>query len=274
MEANMITTVSPTYKFETLSPEYSYRLDGVLGLRYNDYEGIINGIDTIKYNPATDKHIFKNFDKRSYKSGKKENKAKLLELFGLDSSEDAPLFGLVSRLVDQKGIDLLIPVIDDVINYTNAKFILMGSGDKYYEDFFFDMEKRYPNRFKCYVGYSDPIAQKIYAGCDIFLMPSKFEPCGLGQMIAMRYAALPLARETGGLKDTVEPFNKFTNEGNGFTFGRYNSDALKEVMYLAIDTYNNDKEGFNALRVNAMAKDYSWSSSAKKYIELYNKIKN
>jgi starch synthase len=150
----------------------------------------------------------------------------------------------------------------------------MGTGAKEYEDFLKVCEAKYPNRFKAYVKYSDAIAQKIYAGCDIFLMPSKFEPCGLGQMIAMRYATLPLVRETGGLKDTVIPYNKYTNDGTGFTFDKFEPHALKEVMYLAIDTYNNNKEAFNNLRKNAMKQDYSWSSSAKKYIELYNKITN
>ena len=143
---------------------------------------------------------------------------------------------------------------------------------KMYENFFYELEANYPERFKCFVGYSDPVAQKIYAGSDIFLMPSKFEPCGLGQMIAMRYATLPLVRETGGLKDTVIPYNKYTNEGTGFSFDKFEPQALKEVMYLAIDVYNNNKEAFNQLRKNAMKQDYSWSSSAKQYIELYNKI--
>ena len=272
MESDIITTVSPTYKNEVLTKEYSYKLERILELRHDDFVGIINGIDVVKFNPSTDPSIFKNFDKRNYKSGKKENKKALLEMFHLDTNEDAPLFGLVSRLVDQKGIDLLMPVIDDLIEYSNAKFILMGSGDKLYENFFFELKAKYPERFKCFVGYSDPVAQKIYAGSDIFLMPSKFEPCGLGQMIAMRYATLPLVRETGGLKDTVIPYNKYTNEGTGFSFDKFDPQALKEVMYLAIDVYNNNKEAFNQLRKNAMHQDYSWSSSAKQYIELYNKI--
>ena len=272
MESNVINTVSPTYKDEVLTSQYGYGLENMLGLRYNDFVGIINGIDVVKFNPSTDPNIFKNFDKRNYKSGKAENKKALLEMFNLDTNEDAPLFGLVSRLVDQKGIDLLMPIIDDLIEYSNAKFILMGTGAKEYEDFLKTCEAKYPNRFKAYVKYSDAVAQKIYAGSDIFLMPSKFEPCGLGQMIAMRYATLPLVRETGGLKDTVIPYNKYTNEGTGFSFDKFDPQALKEVMYLAIDVYNNNKEAFNQLRKNAMKQDYSWSSSAKQYIELYNKI--
>ena len=272
MEADSITTVSPTYRDEVLTDYYGYKLNNILGLRYFNFMGIINGIDVDKYNPETDKHIFKNYSLKNYVEGKKANKKALLEEFGLDPNEDVPLFGLVSRLVVQKGIELLMPVIDDVIINSNAKFILMGSGDKIYEDFFRQLEARYPNRFKCYIGYSDPVAQKIYAGCDIFLMPSKFEPCGLGQMIAMRYGSLPLVRETGGLKDTVIPYNQFTGEGTGFSFTNFNAYDFKEVMYLAIYLYNNDKEAWNKLVKQAMEKDYSWNNSALTYLELYNNL--
>ncbi|MDE6660822.1 MAG: glycogen synthase GlgA [Anaeroplasmataceae bacterium] len=271
LESNIVTTVSETYKNEVLTDYYGYRLNNILGLRYFDFYGIVNGIDVVKYNPETDKHIYSNYSIKNASAGKKANKEALLKEFGL-GTEDVPLFGLVSRLVDQKGIDLLMPILDDVINYSNAKFILMGSGDSMYEDFFRSMEARYPDRFKCYIGYSDPIAQKIYAGCDIFLMPSKFEPCGLGQMIAMRYGTLPLVRETGGLKDTVEPYNEFTNEGTGFSFANFNAIELKDVMFLALNTYNENKEAWNTLVKQAMEKDYSWSSSAAKYLDIYKKI--
>ena len=149
---------------------------------------------------------------------------------------------------------------------------MMGSGDAFYEDMFRQLEAAYPDRFKCYIGYSDPIAQKIYAGSDIFLMPSKFEPCGLGQMIAMRYGTLPLVRETGGLKDSVIPYNQYTGEGTGFSFTNFNAHELKEVMFVAVNTYNNDKAAWDKLVTQAMEKDYSWSSSARKYLELYKKI--
>jgi len=271
MESNAITTVSPTYKNEVLTDQYGYYLNNILGLRYFDFYGILNGIDTVKYDPATDKNLFKNYSIKTVTAGKKANKEGLLKQFGLPY-DDVPLFGLVSRLVDQKGIDLLEPIIDEVINYSNAKFILMGSGDHYYEDFFRSIEAKYPDRFKCYIGYSDEIAQKIYAGCDIFLMPSKFEPCGLGQMIAMRYGTLPLVRETGGLKDTVQPFNVYTGEGTGFTFTNFNSYDLKEVMFLAINTYNNNKIAFKKMVKSAMEKDFSWKQSALAYIDLYNKL--
>lgn len=272
MEANKITTVSPTYKDETLTDEYGYKLNNILGMRYYDYSGILNGIDVDKYNPETDKNIYCNYSIDDVLEKKKINKTKLLEEFGLDSKADCPLFGLVSRLADQKGIDLLMPIMDDVIQYSNAKFILMGSGNKEYEDYFRYLEGRYPDRFNCYIGYSDPVAQKIYAGSDIFLMPSKFEPCGLGQLIAMRYGTLPLVRETGGLKDTVVPFNKYTKEGTGFTFKRFDAWDLKDTMFRAMDVYNNDREAWNGLVKQGMEKDYSWNSSALVYMDLYNKL--
>ena len=272
MEANKITTVSPTYKDETLTDEYGYRLNNVLGMRYYDYSGILNGIDVNKYNPETDNNIYCNYSIMDVLEKKKINKAKLLQEFGLDSNADCPLFGLVSRLADQKGIDLLMPIMDDVIHYSNAKFILMGSGNKEYEDYFKYLEGKYPDRFKCYIGYSDQIAQKIYAGADIFLMPSKFEPCGLGQLIAMRYGTIPLVRETGGLKDTVIPNNKFTKEGTGFTFKRFDAWDLKDTMFRAMDVYNNDREAWNGLIKQGMEKDYSWNSSALVYMDLFNKL--
>lgn len=272
MESDAITTVSPTYKDEVLTDFYGYKLNNILGLRYYDFHGIINGIDVLKYDPLTDKHIYTNYDITTVDKGKKDNKKKLLKEFGLDSTQDVPVFGLVSRLVDQKGVDLLMPIIDEVIQHSNAKFILMGSGDKMYEDFFRNTEAKYPDRFKCFIGYSDPIAQKIYAGTDIFLMPSKFEPCGLGQMIAMRYGTLPLVRETGGLKDTVLPYNQYDKTGTGFTFTNFNAYELKEVMFLAIDAYNNKKDDWKKLVHQAMEKDYSWEASALVYINLFKKL--
>jgi starch synthase len=271
MESNVVTTVSPSYKDEILTEQYSYRLNNILGLRYFDLYGIINGIDTVKYDPLKDLTIYKNYDIDTVKIGKRINKVKLLEQFGLENP-DAPLFGLVSRLVDQKGIDLIFPIIHDVIQYSNANFIMMGSGDAFYEDMFRQLEAAYPNRFKCYIGYSDPIAQKIYAGSDIFLMPSKFEPCGLGQMIAMRYGTLPLVRETGGLKDSVIPYNQYTGEGTGFSFTNYNAHDMMHVLRYAETVYYDKKREWNKMVERAMTADFSWSNSAKKYEALYKSI--
>ena len=273
MEADIVTTVSKTYKDEVLTYLYGYGLQDVLKMRYNDFYGILNGIDVLAFDPKTDSFIYHNYSQKDYKKGKDINKKALLEEFGLDSEEDVPLFGLVSRLADQKGIDLLIPIMDEIIHNTNAKFILMGSGDHGLEEFFRSLESRYPSRFKSYVGYNEAVAQKIYAGSDLFLMPSKFEPCGLGQMIAMRYGTLPLVRETGGLKDTVIPYNKYTKEGCGFSFTNFNPEDLKNVMYLAIDVYNNNRDDFNLLIESAMKQDFSWDASAQEYIKLYEKLK-
>lgn len=271
LESNIVTTVSESYKEEVLTDQYGYQLNPILGLRYFDFHGILNGIDVSKYNPQTDSLIYENYSRENVIEGKSINKKALLQEFGLKNM-NAPLFGLVSRLVEQKGIELLMPIIEDIINYSNAQFILMGNGDKIYEDFFRSMEAKYPERFKCYIGYSDNIAQKIYAGSDIFLMPSKFEPCGLGQMIAMRYGTLPLVRETGGLKDTVQPYNEFTGEGTGFSFKNFNPIECKDVIFIAIKAYNENKKNWTKLVHNAMSKDYSWSSSALKYLDLYKKI--
>ena len=269
VESDIINTVSPTYKEEVLTDSFGYNLNNILGTRFFDFYGILNGIDTVKFDPLTDPNIAVNYD---YFSNEKKalNKKALLEDFGLSSTEDVPLFGLVSRLVDQKGLDLLEPIMGDVLEYSNAKFIFMGSGDKKYEDFFRSLESKYKDRFKCYIGYNESVAQKIYAGADIFLMPSKFEPCGLGQLISMRYGTLPLVRETGGLKDTVQPYNKYAGTGWGFSFSNYSSIELKDVMFLAMTTYN-DKAAWHQMIKDAMNKDFSWDVSAKEYIKLYDK---
>lgn len=270
MESDIINTVSPTYKDEVLTDYYGYEMNKVLELRKYDFYGIINGLDVDKYNPATDKNLYQNYDSNSFIEGKRENKRQLLTEYHANSLE-APLFGLVSRLVDQKGVDLFMPILEDVLYYSNATFFILGSGDKKYEDYFNYLAAKYPGRFLVYIGYSDPLAQKIYAASDVFLMPSKFEPCGLGQMIAMRYGTLPLVRETGGLKDTVIPYNQYTGEGTGFSFANYNAHNFKDVIFLAMSTYEN-KEAWNALVKRAMEQDFSWNSSAKSYIELYNKL--
>lgn len=271
VESSIVTTVSNTYKNEVLTDEYGYYLNNILGTRYYDFYGIVNGIDIEKYNPETDKYLFANYSAVNFVEGKRKNKEKLLADMHMENP-DAPLFGLVSRLVDQKGIDLLMPILEDVINYSNANFIFVGNGEKRYENYFKAMEDRYPNRFKAYIGYSDSLAQNVYAASDIFLMPSKFEPCGLGQLIAMRYGTLPLVRETGGLKDTVIPFNQFTNEGTGFSFTNYNAIDLKTVMFLAIEVFNNNKSAWKNLTVQAMSQDFSWNKSAKEYLEIYKKL--
>lgn len=270
MESDIINTVSPTYKDEVLTDYYGYEMNKVLELRKFDFYGIINGLDVDKYNPATDKNLYKNYDTNSFVEGKQYNKEQLAKDYNI-ADASAPLFGLVSRLADQKGIDLFMPILEDVLYYSNANFFFLGSGEKTYEDYFNYLASKYPGRFICYIGYSDPLAQKIYAASDIFLMPSKFEPCGLGQMIAMRYGTLPLVRETGGLKDTVIPYNEYTGEGTGFSFTNYNAHNFKDVMFLAMKAYKN-KDVWNSLIKRAMEQDFSWNASARSYINLYKKL--
>ena len=274
MESTIVNTVSNTYREEVLHTDLGYGLNQTLQYREKDFYGILNGLDTDKFNPSTDPNLFVNYDITNYKEKKEENKKALLKQFGLSYEPDSMLFGLVSRLADQKGIDLLFTIMDTVIKNTKAKFILMGSGDRHLENYFRSLEYIYPDRFKCYVGYSDPIAMRIYAGADCFLMPSKFEPCGLGQMISMRYGTLPLVRETGGLKDTVRSYNKFTHSGNGFSFTNFIPNDLKEVMILVDQIYRFNREDFDKMIVEAMKEDFSWTQSAKKYIELYEKALN
>lgn len=269
IDSDLINTVSKTYKEEVLTDQYGYGLQEVLKYRYDDFYGILNGLDVKRYDPKTDKYIFKNYSLRNYLSGKQENKNQLLDMFGLNDGNNSCVFSLVSRLADQKGIDLFFPIMEDLINECDAKFIFMGSGDQNLEDFFRYLESKYPNRFKSYIGYSDEVAQKIYAGSDVFLMPSKFEPCGLGQMIAMRYGTLPLVRETGGLKDTVIPYNKYTKEGNGFSFKNYDAYELKNTILMANDLFKNNYDDFKIMVKKAISEDFSWDKSSKEYIKLY-----
>lgn len=271
VEANILTTVSKTYKNEVLTDEYGFYLNNILGLRYFDFYGILNGLDVEKFNPETDKNLYATYSKANVTTGKKTNKQKLLAEYKI-TDVSAPLIGLVSRLVDQKGIDIIMPILEDVIIKTNANFIILGSGEFRYEEYFKSLNKKYPERIILYIGYSDAFAQKVYAASDIFLMPSRFEPCGLGQMIAMRYGSLPLVRETGGLKDTVSAFNESTGEGNGFSFANYSPYELKNTLMYSIDVFNNKKTAFKKMIKQAMNEDFSWDKSAKEYIELYKKL--
>lgn len=270
MSSDIITTVSPTYKEEVLTDYYGYRLNNVLKYRYDDFYGILNGIDDIIYNPKTDSLIAKNYSDKAFIKARQFNKNNLQEYFNLEKNNNI-LFGLVSRLVDQKGIDILKDAILEVIAYSDAQFIFVGNGNSNYENFFRYLHEQYPSRVACYIGYNEEIAQKVYSSCDVFLMPSKFEPCGLSQLIAMRYGTLPLVRETGGLKDTVIPYNKYTNRGTGFSFRNYDAYDLKECMFKPILLYK-EKNIWKNLVQQAMKQDFSWNASSKEYIKLYKKL--
>lgn len=264
-----INTVSPTYANEIFNPYYGEGLESVLQSKSNKISGILNGIDTEIYNPKTDNAIVKNYDNKSIKD-KEENKKKLMEVLNLPYSKDVPVIGVITRLTEQKGIDLIVESLDRLMQ-KDIRLVILGKGDWQYENALSAFRNKYPGKIGLVINFSTDMASKIYAGSDLFLMPSKFEPCGISQMIAMRYGTIPIVRETGGLKDTVEAFNPETKKGVGFTFYDYNANEMIRAIERAIDIYKNG-ELWGMLVQNAMAKDFSWDNSAKSYIELYERI--
>ncbi|TXC81303.1 glycogen synthase GlgA [Metabacillus litoralis] len=267
--SDFITTVSPTYKDEIQTVYYGERLDGLLSAKSTSLTGILNGIDDEVYNPATDTAIVENYQVKT--SNKKIiNKLALQSFFGLPVNENIPIISMVTRLTKQKGLDLVTRVLDTLLN-ENIQMIVLGTGEKEFEDFFREMESRYPTKFKAYIGFDEKLAHQIYAGTDMFLMPSKFEPCGLGQLIALRYGTIPIVRETGGLNDTVRSYREDTEEGNGFTFRNFNAHDMLHTIHRAIEFFNNE-DVWHQLVQDAMSQDYSWGQSAQKYHELYNQL--
>ncbi|MBM7606046.1 starch synthase [Metabacillus crassostreae] len=267
--SDFITTVSPTYKDEIQTVYYGERLDGLLSAKSSSLSGILNGIDDEVYNPATDTAIVENYQVKT--SNKKIiNKLALQSFFGLPVNENIPIISMVTRLTKQKGLDLVTRVLDTLIN-ENIQMIVLGTGEKEFEDFFREMESRYPTKFKAYIGFDEKLAHQIYAGTDMFLMPSKFEPCGLGQLIALRYGTIPIVRETGGLNDTVRSYREDTEEGNGFTFRNFNAHDMLHTIHRAIEFFNKEHV-WHQLVQEAMSQDYSWGQSAQKYHELYNQL--
>ncbi len=266
--ANKVTTVSPTYAKEILDPWYSHGLDQILVARSWKLQGILNGISYDMYNPETDKDIWYNFSAENLEN-KKKDKAELQKYFNLPQNEDAPIFAMVSRLVGHKGFDLVKAVLEEFICTSDAQVIILGSGEWQYENFFRELAARYPDRVGLKLGFFADLANKIYAGSDIFLMPSKSEPCGLSQMISLRYGTIPIVRETGGLKDSIE--DSGLGGGNGFTFANYNAHDMLHTMRRADEGYK-DKEGWQILVKRAMECDFSWARSAGEYINMYKEI--
>jgi len=267
--ADKVNTVSPTYSQEICGPDMGESLDGVLRSRGGDLWGILNGLDNEAWDPRTDAELPFHFSEKSL-NRKAKVKAALLEELGLapaPEGEEVPVIGMVGRLTPQKGIDLVRCVLDDIMA-ENVRVIMLGSGDEEYEDFFRDAENRYKGRLCSYIGYNGPLSHRIYAGSDLFLMPSLFEPCGLSQIIAMRYGTLPIVRETGGLKDTVHPWNEFTGEGNGFSFANYNAHEMLGCIRYALGTWWN-KDAREKLIKNAMATDYGFELCARTYALFY-----
>lgn len=264
--ADVITTVSKTYAKEILSPYFSYGLSDILLKEQHKIFGIVNGIDTELFNPATDKFISSNFTVNKLNK-RLENKLKLQQELGLEVNKDIPLVVMIGRLTHQKGIDLLLGVFDEIMQL-GVELVIVGTGDQYYERKLLE-KQNYFNRFKACITFSNELAQKLYAASDIFLMPSKAEPCGLAQLIAMRYGSIPVVHHIGGLKDTIIPFNVETKDGNGFTFQSFNAHDMLDALRRAINIYH---ENFSILIKNAMKVDSSWKKSAKEYLKIYNDL--
>ena len=264
--ANRISTVSPTYAQEILDPWFSHGLDPILKERQWKLSGILNGIDVENYNPETDPNLYANYSADDL-SGKAENKRALQERLGLEQNPEIPLIGMVTRLVSHKGLDLVKEAMDQLMREENVQFVVLGSGDWEYESFFKSMQEKYPGRFCACFGFVPELSRKIYAGADMFLMPSKSEPCGLSQMIALRYGTVPIVRETGGLKDSIS--DSGDGKGNGFTFQTYDSQDMLGAVRRAIAGYWNEEGGWKVLMKRAMECDNSWGKSANEYIRLY-----
>lgn len=265
--ADAITTVSPTYAGEIQTPEFGEGLDGVLRERSYALQGILNGIDVAGFDPATDKRIAANYTVED-RAGKAVCKAKLQEELGLEVRDDRPLMVMVTRLTRQKGMDLVMYALDRILA-GGVQVAVLGTGDRDYEDGLRYFQHKYPGTMAARIEFDPALSQRMYAAADMFLMPSKFEPCGLSQIIAMRYGTLPIVRETGGLKDTVRPYNEFTGEGAGFSFRNFNGDEMCDAVFRAARLFWDNRDAWNQLVTQAMSQDFSWTRSADKYLDLY-----
>ncbi|WP_110927964.1 glycogen synthase GlgA [Bacillus massiliglaciei] len=267
--SDKLTTVSPSYAEEIQTPYYGENLDGFLKKRSHEFSGIVNGVDYDEYNPSIDSHLFETYE--DYE-GKMVNKRKLQESLNLPVNDEIPVISMVTRLVDQKGMDLVLRVFHEIMSQ-KVQFVLLGTGDERFEQALRELAQQYPEQVSVNIFFDEGLARKIYAGSDLFLMPSQFEPCGIGQLIAMRYGTLPIVRETGGLRDTVIPYNQFTGEGNGFSFANYNAHEMLYIIEQAVALYRFQPMKWKELVSHAMAEDYSWAASSQKYIELYESLK-
>jgi starch synthase len=268
--ADRVTTVSPTYAEQIKTPAYGESLEGLMSFISGKLTGILNGIDTESYNPATDKNIAETFTADSLEN-RRTNKIALQEEVGLEVNSSAFLIGMVTRLVEQKGLDLVLQIIDRFMAYTNAQFILLGTGDRYYETQMWQIGARFPGRMSVYLLHNDALSRRIYAGCDAFLMPSRFEPCGISQLLALRYGCVPIVRRTGGLVDTVSHYEPMLNVGTGYSFDRYEPLDLYTCMVRAWEGYRFKPE-WTALQRRGMSQDFSWTKSAKQYDRMYREL--
>lgn len=268
--ANVVTTVSETYAGELANPFYSFGLDPILKERAFKLKGVVNGIDVKLYDSNKDKLLFETYGLKNL-AKKKENKKALCEMLDLPYDDKRPMIGMVTRLTEQKGLDLIAPVLDDILA-ADVQLVVLGQGDWKYETLLKNAEAGYKNKVRIMINFSLDLAQKIYGASDMFLMPSKFEPCGLGQMIAMRYASVPIVRETGGLKDTVIPYNAVTGEGTGFTFKTYNPYDMLDAVWRALGVFQSDRKGWETIQRNCLKSDFSWKKSAQKYLQIYKNL--
>ena len=270
LTADAINAVSPSYANELKMPFFAHRLDGIMNQCAYKLSGVLNGIDMVRYDPAADDAITANYSLENM-SGKAENKAALQRMMGLHEDPNTPIVAIVSRLVSHKGLDLICEVLRDMMELP-MQLVILGKGDKKYEEFFRWAEQQYPGRMSARLDYNEALSMAIYSGADLFLMPSKSEPCGLSQMIAMRYGTVPIVRETGGLRDSVQPYEAQRDAGTGFTFANYSSADMLYVIRGAVDLYHNNPEAFARLRARAMSGDFSWTRSAKEYLRIYASI--
>jgi len=270
--ANKVTTVSPTYAQEILTDQYGEGLQGLLTHEKDKLVGILNGIDHNLYHPKTDSMILYNYDQNDYVNGKLRNKAALYNEVGFeDKNTDLPLIAIISRLASQKGMNLVLNILERLLYNHKVKVVLLGSGDANMERDFANLSQRYPQQFKAILKFDNALAHKIYASADLFLMPSAFEPCGLAQMICLQYGTLPLVRSCGGLKDSIQPFNEYTLQGNGFSFDNYNADDFYNTICYALSVYDR-KELWVKVIENGFQCDFSWRKSALNYKSLYENL--
>ena len=269
--ADAVTTVSDTYAEEIKTPFYGERLDGLMRARSNVLSGIVNGIDYDEYNPETDTFIEKQYNARNFRKEKIKNKRALQKELGLEQDDRKFMIGVVSRLTDQKGFDLIAYMMDEMCQL-DIQFVILGTGEERYENMFRHFQWKYQGKVSANIFYSEALSHKIYASCDAFLMPSLFEPCGLSQLMSLRYGTVPIVRETGGLKDTVLPYNEYESTGTGFSFANYNAHEMLHTIQYAMDVFYHHREEWNKLVDRGMAMDFSWNASAKKYEKLYDEM--
>lgn len=269
--ADYVTTVSESYAQEIQMPFYGEGLDGLMRAKKNSLIGIVNGIDYNEYNPKTDQYIVQNYDVKTFRKEKNKNKKALQQELGLEVNEKKFMLGIVSRLTNQKGLDLINYVIEEICG-EDTQLVVLGTGESQYENLFRHFAWKYNDRVSANIFYSNERSHKIYASCDAFLMPSLFEPCGLSQLMSLRYGTIPVVRETGGLRDTVEPYNEYESKGTGFSFCNYNAHEMLNTIKYAKSIYYNKRREWNKMIDRGMAKDFSWNNSSRKYEELYNKL--